>query len=79
MYFDTAGLAAYDYFWKDNLQIMHSYRGDVEHAKYTGNGSRLQKYRRKTIMTYDGPELRGYDNHGVRIYPETSLGGLSGT
>jgi hypothetical protein len=33
----------------------------------------LREYRRKVIITYDGPGLRGYDNKGVRIYAETSL------
>jgi hypothetical protein len=72
-YFNNSGDVAYDYFWKDNLRIMHNFRDAVAHAKATGDGRGLREYRRKVIITYDGPGLRGYDNKGVRIYPETSL------
>jgi hypothetical protein len=73
VYINTQGQVAHDYFWKDDLRMMHNYRDDVIHAKFTGDGRGLGKYRRMTIMTYDGPGLRNYDNKGVRIYPETSL------
>jgi hypothetical protein len=72
-YINTSGDVAYDYFWKDNLMIMHNYRDAVIHAKATGDGSVLRPFRRKVIMTYDGPGLRNYDNKNTRIYPETSL------
>lgn len=73
VYINDRGQVAHDYFWKDNLRIMHNYRDDVAKAKFTGDGSGLQKYRRMTIVTYEGPGLRNYDNKGVRVCPETSL------
>ena len=73
VYINTAGVVAYDYFWKENLRRMHEYRDAVASAKYLGDGRGLYKFKHMIIMTYDGPELRGYDNKGVRIYPETSL------
>jgi hypothetical protein len=72
-YINTAGVVAYDYFWKDNLRIMHNFRDAVEHAKFKGDGSGLRPFRHKVIMTYDGPGLRGYRNKNTQIYPETSL------
>lgn len=72
-YINTQGQVAHDYFWKTNLRIMHNYRVDVEHAKYTGDGSALAKYRALEIITFDGEGLSSYDNKNTRIYPETKL------
>lgn len=72
-YINTAGAVALDYFWKKNLRIMHSYRDDVAHARYTGDGTGLTKYQSMVITTYDGTGWRNYDHKNVRVYPETSL------
>lgn len=72
-YINTQGLVTHDYFWKTDLRIMHNYRSDVEHAKHTGDGTVLAKYRALVIRTFDGEGLRNYDNRNTRIYPETSL------
>lgn len=73
VYINTAGVVMYDYFWNENLRRMHAYRDAVAHARSTGDGRGLYKFKRMVIKTYDGPGLRGYDNKNTRIHPETSL------
>jgi hypothetical protein len=73
VYINTDDVVAHDYFWKEYLRRIHEYRDAVAHAKFEGDGRGLQKFKNMIFMTYDGPGLPGYDNKGVRVYPQTSL------